>query len=83
MDASSDMLDMCQQRFKGRKIDYIAAYFQDLAFKEGEFDLIVATLSLHHLKSEEKQAIFPRIFCIRSKSTGKNIYRNPKEMQKI
>jgi len=61
VDASSEMIKICQDRFSSQKIQYQQSFFQELNFDSGSFDLIVAGFSLHHLKSEEKQALFPRM----------------------
>lgn len=59
LDASSEMLDLCRQRFAGRNITFHRSYFRDYTFPEGDFDLVVAGFSLHHLDSGDKQWIFP------------------------
>jgi len=61
LDASQEMLNLCQQQFKDYKIAYIASYFKDYAFKANSYDLIVAGFSLHHCDSVEKKILFKKI----------------------
>jgi len=61
LDASQEMLNLCQQQFKDSKVVYIASYFKDFAFKANSYDLIVAGFSLHHCDSAEKKILFKKI----------------------
>jgi ubiquinone/menaquinone biosynthesis C-methylase UbiE len=61
LDASQEMLNLCQQQFKNYRIEYTASYFQDYDFKANSYDLVVAGFSLHHCDSEEKKALFKKI----------------------
>ncbi len=61
LDASQEMLNLCQQQFKGSKVEYVTSYFQDYDFKADDYDLIVAGFSLHHCDSEEKKSLFKKI----------------------
>ncbi|MCF6348294.1 MAG: class I SAM-dependent methyltransferase [Flavobacteriaceae bacterium] len=61
LDASQEMLNLCQQQFKDYKIEYVTSYFQDHDFKTAGYDLIVAGFSLHHCDSEEKKVLFKEI----------------------
>ncbi len=59
VDASDQMLQLCKERFGTRdNFHYENALFQELELEAHSFDLVVAGISLHHLKSEEKQEIF-------------------------
>ncbi len=62
LDASQEMLNLCQQQFKDYNIKYTASYFQDYDFKTANYDLIVAGFSLHHCDSEEKKTLFKKIY---------------------
>ncbi len=61
LDASQEMLNLCQQQFKDYKIEYIASYFKNYEFKVNNYDLIVAGFSLHHCDSKEKEELFQKI----------------------
>ncbi|OUR92616.1 methyltransferase type 12 [Flavobacteriales bacterium 34_180_T64] len=62
LDASQEMLNLCQKRFKNPSIEYIASYFQDYEFKKNAYDFIIAGFSMHHCGSEEKKNIFKKIY---------------------
>jgi len=61
LDVSAEMRKACEERFKDNSIHFVEAYIQDANFDVGTFDLIVATLSIHHLNSEEKQRLFVQL----------------------
>ncbi|MEL6863955.1 MAG: class I SAM-dependent methyltransferase [Bacteroidota bacterium] len=62
LDASEEMIGICQRRFSiVKNIEYRIGFFQEVDFEAASFDLIAAGLSLHHLRSEEKRAFFPRL----------------------
>ncbi|NNF85377.1 MAG: class I SAM-dependent methyltransferase [Winogradskyella sp.] len=62
LDASEDMLKLCEERFKGFNISFVKSYFKDFSFSENNFDLIVAGFSLHHCEAVEKQLLFKNIY---------------------
>ncbi len=61
LDASKEMLNLCEQRFNNYSIEFVNTYFQDFDFRSSSFDLVVAGFSLHHCKTEEKQLLFKEI----------------------
>ena len=61
IDASSQMIDICKNRFDGHKMNFVESYFEDWNFPEDSYDIIAAGFSLHHLDSDKKQWIFPNI----------------------
>lgn len=64
LDASPEMLRICQDRFADRTAQFslMESFFQAADFPAQSFDLIVAGLALHHLDSTEKQVIFSQLF---------------------
>jgi len=62
LDASSEMIKACQERFSGYSFSFRLGYFQDAQLEENTFDLVVAGLSLHHLTGEEKKQLFLKVF---------------------
>ncbi len=48
VDASSDMIDLCRNRFRGYDFIYTNKYFKDFLFNTENYDLVVAGFSLHH-----------------------------------
>ncbi len=63
LDASEDMLQLCEQRFGGKlQLETVTSFFQEAALPEQHFDLITAGITLHHLKGPEKAAVFQKIY---------------------
>lgn len=62
VDIAEEMLKVAGKRFDGLKnvnckiMDYVKE------FPEGEFDVIVSALSIHHLEDEKKAELFARIY---------------------
>ena len=62
VDASSEMIASSRNRFSvNPNINFVKGFFQEVDFEENNFDLIVAGLSLHHLKGTEKAPLFKAI----------------------
>ena len=62
LDASHEMLTICQRRFEKHSIKTVESYFKDYKFPNNHFDLIVGGFSIHHCKLNEKREIFKRIY---------------------
>lgn len=62
VDIADEMLDIARKRFAGiDNVSYqIADYSQ--ALPDGDFDVIMSALSIHHLEDEEKAKLFARIY---------------------
>lgn len=62
VDLSADSIDVCRSRLADRpNIDYRTCDFRDLEFNPGQFDLVISSISIHHLNSAEKQTLFRQI----------------------
>lgn len=62
MDLSEEMLNIAKDRFNGfENFEYIPADYVKKPF-DGNFDLVVSSLSIHHLKHDEKQILNKKIF---------------------
>lgn len=62
LDASQDMLHLCQKQFRKNDIELVKSYFKDYSFKKDSFDMINAGLSIHHCNAEEKMVLFQKIY---------------------
>lgn len=64
VDLSEKMLDIAKERFQNdSQIDYIIADYTTHVF-EGAFDIIISSLSIHHLTDEEKQKLYQKIYTL-------------------
>lgn len=62
VDLSEKMLDIAKERFRDdTRINYIIADYTTYEF-EGKFDIIISSLSIHHLTDEEKQKLYTKIY---------------------
>ena len=62
VDVSEEMLKIARKRFSGiDTVDFQIADYAD-ALPEGDFDVIVSALSVHHLEDDGKQNLFARVY---------------------
>jgi tRNA (cmo5U34)-methyltransferase len=62
LDISKEMLKVARGRFKnGAHFNYVVADYMKYEFKES-FDLVVSSLSIHHLKHEDKPVLYQKIY---------------------
>jgi tRNA (cmo5U34)-methyltransferase len=63
VDFSQKLLVQCKKRLAGyRQVDYQEEDFRRLDFPKESFDLIVSSISIHHLTDAEKSRLFTRLF---------------------
>lgn len=65
MDVADKMLDAARERFSqyGTQFRYDVFDYRDLR-GEGEYDLVISSLSIHHLTDDEKSHLFQSIYHI-------------------
>ncbi|MEQ8764525.1 MAG: class I SAM-dependent methyltransferase [Planctomycetota bacterium] len=62
VDASGQLLEECRGRLaESEGLDFRQEDFRELAFEPGHFDLAISSISLHHLKDDEKSRLFARL----------------------
>lgn len=62
VDVSPEMLDACRSRFRHETTpQLVQADFCELRFEADSFDLILSSISIHHLNHAEKEAFFQRM----------------------
>ncbi|HNS24471.1 MAG TPA: class I SAM-dependent methyltransferase [Methanobacteriaceae archaeon] len=62
LDISEEMLNIARDRFKNsHDFTYVVADYTHHEFRES-FDLIVSSLSIHHLKNQDKQILYQKIY---------------------
>ena len=62
-DVAEKMLDMARERFKvqGKQFKYMVKDYRDIEDKEA-YDLVISSMSIHHLSDEEKKVLFAKVF---------------------
>jgi tRNA (cmo5U34)-methyltransferase len=62
-DLAEKMLDVAKQRFQNSngRFKYLIQDYRELDFTD-EFDVVISSLSIHHLTHEDKQALFKRVY---------------------
>jgi tRNA (cmo5U34)-methyltransferase len=62
-DVAERMLDTARERFRAypEQFRYVADDYRNLP-ETGSFDLVISSLSIHHLADDEKRALFRRVF---------------------
>ncbi len=63
LDIADKMLDIARERFAKyqQQFKYIVSDYKNLGLKT-EFDLIISSLSIHHLEDTDKQSLFTRVY---------------------
>lgn len=61
IDLSTEMLKNAKQKFKKQNFKYIEADYLKHEFTE-QYDIIVSSLSIHHLTDNEKQLLYKKIY---------------------
>lgn len=63
LDISADILNECKSRFVGvDNVQYHQQDFNQINFPPQSFDLIISTISIHHIKDNEKSILYKKIF---------------------
>ena len=63
VDLSAESLDVCRRRLMSpAEITFTAADFRQLDYSPATFDLVISSIAIHHLESEEKRALFRDIY---------------------
>ena len=62
VDISQECITECNRRLPKTNIEYIRSDFRDLLFPEKSFDLIMSSISIHHLDDEDKKELFKGLF---------------------
>lgn len=62
VDISEECIKECKRRLPEANIEYIKSGFRNLDFTGDSFDLIISSISIHHLNDKEKEEFFKRLF---------------------
>ena len=80
-DVADKMLEVARDRFKDNlnKFEFIVDDYKNIKTKKiGSFDLIISSLSIHHLENSEKQKLFKASFDVLNK---KGVFINVDEIK--
>lgn len=61
VDLSAEMIKIAKEKFKDKDFEYIECDYLNYDFKR-KYDIIVSSLSIHHLTDEEKKSIYKKIY---------------------
>ncbi|SFB55536.1 tRNA (cmo5U34)-methyltransferase [Cohnella sp. OV330] len=63
IDMSESMLDVARERFAGDpNAQFIVADYSGYAFAPGSYDIVVSSLSIHHLTHASKRELFKKLY---------------------
>lgn len=63
VDLSAESLEVCRERLgTNPKVNIVQGDFRNLPFDGGEFDLIISSISIHHLEPAEKRDLYRNCF---------------------
>lgn len=58
VDLSGEMLARAREALPPDRVQFVRRDFRDLDFADGSFDLVVSSISIHHVPDADKQALF-------------------------
>jgi tRNA (cmo5U34)-methyltransferase len=61
VDISGECISECKARLNDPSIEFIQEDFSKLTFPEGSFDLVVSSISIHHLADFAKKRLFQHV----------------------
>ncbi len=63
MDLAVELIEIARLRFKdhSQQFSYITGDYREMN-GEGQYDLIISSMSIHHLADEEKQRLFEKVY---------------------
>jgi tRNA (cmo5U34)-methyltransferase len=62
LDESGDMLEAARQRLTPKQVEGVSVADMRTMPLDGEFDLVVSALAVHHLATADKRALFERVY---------------------
>jgi len=62
VDISTECINECKSRISSSNIEYIKSDFKEIAFPENSFDLVLSSISIHHIKDADKEELFNKLY---------------------
>ena len=67
VDISPECINECKSRVNPKNIIYTQSDFKDIDFPENSFDLIVSSISIHHIPDVDKSELFRKLYYYQTK----------------
>lgn len=61
VDISGECINECKSRISSPKVEYVKCDFKEIDFPIDTFDLVISSISIHHLKDIDKEILFQRL----------------------
>lgn len=61
VDISEECINECKSRISSSNGKYIKCDFKEIDFPENNFDLVISSISIHHLKDFDKKNLFQKL----------------------
>jgi len=62
VDISEEIINECKSRIHSQNIEYLRSDFKDLHLPKNKFDLVVSSISIHHIDNKAKEELFLKLF---------------------
>jgi len=62
VDISAECINECKSRIPDENIKYVQSDFKAIRFPRNSFDLVLSSISIHHLRDKDKEELFRNLF---------------------
>jgi len=62
VDISAECINECKSRLSSEKIKYIKSDFKEIEFPDNTFDLVLSSISIHHINDKDKELLFQKLY---------------------
>jgi len=62
IDISEECINECKSRIPSQNIEYLKSDFKELHLPKNKFDLVVSSISIHHIDNKAKEELFRKLF---------------------
>ncbi len=61
VDISGECINECKSRITSANVEYVKCDFKEIDFPDNYFDLVISSISIHHLKDRDKAVLFGKL----------------------